>query len=607
LCINPTARANAAASIEYYVSTNGSDTDDGSAAHPFKTLGGAKRQLDATVKSGFEGAITINIGQGIYHLDAPLVFENSVYASDKVNIVFRGEKGGSVVVSGGRRVTGWQPAGKNIWSANIKDILGERRVIRNFYENDRRLTRSRQPNGRRMLKIKGVENQESIITLKQSIPEKIAPDDEAEIVVLQNWSISKTVVDHNDTADTGRLYLTASAGFTEHPALIPKEGMSCFLENAKSFLDSPGEWYLDEAAGTLYYFSAEGEEPGAGYFVAPLLEKLVVINGAENAPVKNIGFENISFRHTDFSLPSKKYSGLQAGFYTREARDPIYSEPAAIELTFASNIFFKNCSVSHTGAAGIGLGKGANDNTIEGSHLYDIGGNGINIGHRIQHMTIPPPGSPPLTNLSEDWEKPELAPKNNIVSRNLIEFCGMVNYGAVGIYMAHSQRTQIASNTVAHMPYTGISFGFNWTPKETTTRENTIEYNHIYDVMNVLADGGGIYTLGYEPGTTIRKNLINDIHRSKNTFGGAANNGIFFDEGSSGIYVDLNIIYGLAKSALPPSPEPVRFNNTQENRMTWGKNYFGIGPNNPNYPKELAEEILNKAAVSGDTQSKPAK
>ncbi|MFA6449097.1 MAG: right-handed parallel beta-helix repeat-containing protein [bacterium] len=595
-CAYQSARAGAAAAIEYYVAASGGDSADGSAARPFKTIEAAKRQLDAIVKNGFEGDVAINIAPGTYRLDAPLVFESGVYGGGKANIVFRGDKSGGVIVSGSLAITNWQPAGKNIWSADVKGVLGEGRAIRNLYKDDKRLTRSRQPNGWQMFNIKAVENQESIVTLKLPIPEKIAPEDKAELIVLQNWSISKTLIDHSDAADAGRLYLTASAGFTEHPALIPKAGMSCFLENSKSFLDSPGEWYLDEKAGTLYYFASEGEDPGAGGLVAPILEKLVVITGDGNESVKNISFENISFRHTDFLLPGKKYSGLQASFYTREERDPIYSEPAAIELSFAENIVFKDCSVAHTGASGIGIGEGARGNRIEGCHLYDIGGNGINVGHRIRHMPVPPPGSPPLTNLSADWEKPELVPRNNDVSRNFVEYCGMVNYGAVGIFMAHSQRTLVSANTVAHMPYTGVSFGFNWSPKETSTRGNAIEYNHIYDVMNVLADGGGIYTLGYEPETTISRNLIHDIHRSKHTFGGAPNNGIFFDEGSAGIFVDLNIIYGLEKSAFPSTTEPVRFNNTKESNMKWGTNYFGIGPKNKKYPKELAEEILDKAA-----------
>lgn len=586
-CISSGAFGESSSDIQYYVSPDGNDSGDGSADKPYKTIGRTKKQLDRTVAGGFAGTATINISPGMYSIDAPLVFEGDGYASGKVNVILRGNGDGGAVISGGRRVTGWRKEGGNIWAADVRDILKGRRPFRDLFADGKRLTRSRYPNGWQMLRIESVNELGTEISLKKPLADKIVPDDKAELVVLQNWSVSKTAIDHNDTANPGKLFLAARAGFTEHPALIPKAGMACYLENAKAYMDSPGEWYLDAEKKKLYYFAAEGEDPNNKYFVAPLLEKLVVITGAENAAVKNITFENLSFEHTDFSYDSPKYAGLQASSYTLESTSPIYMLPAAIEVSFASNIIIKDCVVAHTGAAGIGIGKGSGGNRIEGCHIHDIGGNGINVGQRIQ----------PVSRLDQDWEKPALAPKDNVVSGNLIEYCGLTDYGSVGIWMAFSQRNLITSNTVAHLPYTGVSLGFNWSPADTSMMNNTVEYNHIYDVMNVLADGGGIYTLGFEPGTTLRKNLIHEIHRSKFTFGGAPNNGIFFDEGSTGIYVEDIIIYGVQKTATTMATNPIRFNNTKESNLTWGKNYFGVGPNSAKYPKELEKEILDKAVI----------
>ncbi len=95
-----------------------------------------------------------------------------------------------------------------------------------------------------------------------------------------------------------------------------------------------------------------------------------------------------------------------------------------------------------------------------------------------------------------------------------------------------------------------------------------MERNHIHDVMKLLADGGGIYTLGLQPGTVLRHNYIHDVHRSGTAHGGAPNNGFFLDQGSKGYLLEANVVRAT-------SGDPVRFNLSERSWHTWRGNFFG--------------------------------
>src|SRR5207248_9093732 len=52
-----------------------------------------------------------------------------------------------------------------------------------------------------------------------------------------------------------------------------------YLEHAFEFLDAPGEWYLDQTSGTLYYLPGPGERLSDLDAVAPVLSQVVRLGG----------------------------------------------------------------------------------------------------------------------------------------------------------------------------------------------------------------------------------------------------------------------------------------------------------------------------------------
>jgi hypothetical protein len=136
------------------------------------------------------------------------------------------------------------------------------------------------------------------------------------------------------------------------------------------------------------------------------------------------------------------------------------------------------------------------------------------------------------------------------------------------------------------MPYSGVSVGWRWDAAPSGCAGNTIAENDIHHVMQVLSDGAGIYTLGLQPETILKRNRIHDIPVNA---GRAESNGIFMDEGSTSIVVDGNVIWRTARSPLrfhkagsnvirnnqfflDPGVEPFTFNSTDPALLTFEAN-----------------------------------
>jgi len=170
-----------------------------------------------------------------------------------------------------------------------------------------------------------------------------------------------------------------------------------------------------------------------------------------------------------------------------------------------------------------------------------------------------------------------------VASDNRVENCfisktGQQFYGSVAIWSGITAQTILKGNQISDIPYSGISAGWLWSTEPTPCRDLRIEGNHIHHIMQKLSDGGGIYTLGLQPGGEIIGNHIHDVEINA---GRAESNGMFLDEGTTGMTIAGNLIYNIARSPLrfhrattnlvkdnilvcSEGIPPVRYNRTEE-------------------------------------------
>jgi len=522
--------------LEIYVSPNGNDQAAGTMSAPVKTL---QRAAELTREKAGQVPVTIYLSGGRYALTAPLMLGPEEAGTVEAPVLWKSMPGENPVICGGIPVNDWEQEEDGSWSTILPDAY--QGTFRSFYVNGVLATRARHPNDNYLRVGQAGKDNRTNFFFKENELSEIGDIEGLELILLHDWSVTRIPVKSIDwktkqlsTIDSigAQLPFFTLTHWEDHPRY--------YLENSREFCDHPGEWYADFKQGKIYYHPAPGDRIDATTGIIPLADKLIVIEGNKEQHAAYISFEGITFEHTAWKLPGLGYCGVQACMFTdRTSNTSNWSKiPAAIELDLAMHCSFDQCTIRNTGGSGIWIRRNCQECKISFSHIHDVSGNGVSIGE----------GNDRLADGSPWWKSsPAEVSRGNVVSHTLIEHCGSQFYGAVGIWCGLVANTVIEHNEIRNLPYTGISVGWMWTPEPTPCEENTIHANHIHHILTILSDGGGIYSLGLQPGSRITQNLIHDVQVNA---GRAESNGMFLDEGTKELLIENNIVYNIARSPL---------------------------------------------------------
>jgi hypothetical protein len=566
--------------VTVYVAPDGDDGNPGTQAKPFATV---ERARDALRAAPADGERIAQLAAGTYRLGRTLTFGPADSGTPEHPVVYRAAPGAAVVLSGGRVVRGWTVDAAGRWRATV-DLSN----FRQLWVDGQRAPRTRgpapaglKPWGRTSDTVEfsdqprpagtGVTAGYRAGTLKLSGDSGYTSSDaglatwrnpgDMEFGYFNSWTHMIVKIDRLEAADGGSRIVMAQPGFflNQHKGGT-QIGAPAYLENAFELLNTPGQWYFDRPAKTLWYLPRPGQDPAKTEVVAPALETLLAVRGSLETPVHDLRFEGLTLSHATWLRPSSAegHADVQAnftatvdnGFWRPEGGrswSPVNGEllksPANVQIDAGHGITFEACAFRALGGAGLDFDHGAQDNAVEGCRFEDISGSGVQIGAvtREDHH----PGDP------------RRIVKGNRLSNCLITHIGVEYTDACGVLCGYTEGSVISHNEIAEIPYTGVSVGWGWGEPDggggayvspviwttpTASRANQIEFNHIHDLMRVRNDGGAVYTLGRQPGTVVRGNYIHDS-------GPGQPGGIYLDEGSAEIEVDDNVI-------AQPRPEP---------------------------------------------------
>ncbi|MEU4411460.1 NEW3 domain-containing protein [Streptosporangium sp. NPDC023963] len=557
---------------------NADDEGPGDGDRPLATLEEAQRRARDAAAGGNRD-VTVLLLDGTYRPASPLRFGAADSGRNGHTVTWKAAPGARPVLSGARPVTGWEPddpdgAATGVYRAHVGTGFDSRQLYVDGIPAQR--ARIELAPGDITLTPTGFTIGNPDLAYLATLPDQGRIDFQAMLTFTNRFapvrSISGSTVVMRQPAWDNNTY---GYDTVQAPFRTPR----FFLLNSRSFLDEPGEWYLDTSAGTLYYKPLPGQDVSRARVELPRLESLVQIGGTYDAPARDLRFEGLTFTGTTWLRPGSPdgYANQQTGVFVsgvqphrpadaftscssgctgfEASRDGWEQAAAAVQVSAADDIEFAGCTFVNLGSVGLGIGNdagahatgvglGAHRVSVVGSTFTASSGGGIvvgGVGPDAHH-----PSDPRMVNS-------DIVLRDNRVHATALEYLDQA-----AILASYVTRLTIAHNYVSDMPYIGIGLGYGWGANDpggspdylarglydfrpvhdtpTTLSDVRVVGNHVRNVVQALSEASCLYTLSAIPRGVIDENYCEN----------SGQYGLYFDEGSRYLSVSRNVFLDTA-------------------------------------------------------------
>ena len=514
------ALAGNASAADYYVSTDGEDTSDGTLNRPFATLAHARDAVRGLVAAGpLTEPVTVHIRGGVHQVSAALVLGAGCSGTRAFPVTFRAYKEEKPILVGARAISGWVPHRDGILKVGLaKQGLGEARFKQLFFASKRQIL-ARYPNVDPAEPITSgwayisreapptaavaVANPKRVMQLRQEDVRRWANPTQGRVSIFSGHEWWNNIVPiARVSADGATITLKRDCSYE----IKPEDRY--FVMGPLEELDAPGEWAMDATAKTLYFLPPA---PLAGRLVyVPVTRTILQIEGAKHITVRGLTFQ--------------------------------YCDGSAVQVKDSEDCRIAACTIRNAGdyhGSGVRV-SGGKRNGVVGCDIADVGSSGITLS-----------GGDQLT----------LTPAGNYAENNHITRTGVFYKQGSGITV-NGVGNRVSRNTIHHVPRFAVQFGGN---------RNVIELNELHHASLETTDTGAIYggSLNWlsAHGTIIRHNFIHDVvgcgRRNGKWQTGFYSWGIYLDWTPMGVTVEGNIIARVPRGGV--MVHDGRFNRIRNN------------------------------------------
>ncbi len=401
----------------FYVATDGNDAWSGRlparnadrSDGPFATLTKARDALREIDRKQRNSPLVVMVRGGKYFLDETFVLGSQDAGTRDSPVVFMAYPGEKPVLSGGRKVTGWEPYQGEIFQCALPGSKGGKWKFRRLYADGQPQTRARWPNFDPANPIQGgwakaegpaqPDSQRAFRYKPGTFPRRWAKPTEGEVNIFYGnfgdfWGNDIVPIKGIDEANRVITLVRPTRDFDRPSWFWPtpfQPDTPFVVENLLEELDQPGEWCLDSEEGKLYFWPPGGSIEGLEV-VAPVLDRLVALHRTSFVTIRGFTFSEtadgdephpggVEGLGAMFPASGTKYVGealhLNRAEWCRVEDnhfDAVGGNAIYLQGYNARNVIRRN-EIGHAGANGIGLGGqwGHGDFLNEKGNLSPIG------------------------------------------------------------------------------------------------------------------------------------------------------------------------------------------------------------------------------------------
>ena len=455
----------------YFVSPSGDDANPGTLEKPFATL--YRAQAAARQMRG-----DVFLRGGIHYLSEPLVFTAEDSGTKDAPVVFQNYRDEEAIVSGGVQLLNlaWQPHANGLYQTTVPADLRTEEI---FINGERQIL-ARYPNFDPSAKYFDGFAADAIASARAARWANPAGG-YYHAMHPAFWGDFTWRITGKDAKGEVQL----EGGWQNNRGAAAHEKVR-FVESIFEELDAPGEWFLDRATHTLYFYPPAGLDLKNAVVEATRLRTLVEFRGDAAHPVKWVTLRGLVFRQAERTVMDNREPLLRSDWTIYRGGAVLFNgaEDCALEDSFLDQV----------GGNAVFVNNYNRRVTLRGLHIARAGASGVCF------VGDPQAARNPLFNYHQVQDlgaidrtpgpKTDNYPADCLVEDCLIYLTGRVEKQTAGVQITLAEDITVRHCSICDMPRAGINIG------DGCWGGHLIEFCDVFDTVKETGDHGSFNSWG---------------------------------------------------------------------------------------------------------------